>query len=75
MRLGRQYGDPRLEAASARALDLKSYSYRTVRNILSSAQDRLPLPATETGPAPHHANIRGAAYYTDSPEEDPTHVD
>jgi transposase len=75
MRLGRQYGSDRLEAASARALQLESYSYRTVRNILSAAQDRLPLDTAETGPAPHHANIRGAAYYTDHPEEDSPHVD
>ena len=75
MRLGRQYGDPRLEAASTRALALKSYSYRTVKNILASAQDRLPFEETESDPTPHHANIRGAAYYTHHPEEDRIYVD
>ena len=73
MRLGRQYGADRLEAASARALRLNSYSYRTVKNILASAQDRLPFQDTETDPTPHHANIRAAAYYT-TPEEDPFHA-
>ena len=29
------------EAASTRALRLRSYSYRTVKNILSAKQDRL----------------------------------
>jgi len=65
MRLGRRYGPERLEAASARAERLRSYSYRTVKNILASAQDRLPFedesPAPE--PTPSHGNIRGADYY------------
>ncbi len=73
MRLGRTYGDTRLDAASARAVALGSYRYRTVKNILASAQDRLPLdaPAAAT-PTPTHANIRGAAYYgATRPQEDP----
>ena len=68
MSLGRRSGAERLEAASARALHLQSYSYRTVKNILSSAQDRLPFGDTETPPTPHHDNIRGAAYYADAEE-------
>ena len=46
-RLGRQYGPDRLEAASARAMRLQSYSYRTVRNILmptSAALTTTPTP-------------------------------
>ncbi len=65
MRLGRSYGAERLEAACARAEHLRSYSYRTVKNILASAQDRLPFedepPAL--APTPSHENIRGALYY------------
>jgi transposase len=75
MRLGRQHGEARLEAASTRALALESYSYRTVRNILASAQDRLPLESAESEPTPHHANIRGGDYYTHHPEEDQTRAD
>ena len=52
---------------------MNSYSYRTVKNILASAQDRLPFQDTEIDPTPHHANIRGAAYYT-NPEEDLFHA-
>ena len=64
MRLGRQYGNDRLDAASARAMALGSCRYRTVRNILAAGQDRLPLaPPAETNPTPAHANIRGATYY------------
>jgi hypothetical protein len=65
MRLGRRYGPERLEVACTRAERLRSYSYRTVKNILASAQDRLPFedepPAPE--PTPLHGNIRGADYY------------
>jgi transposase len=65
MRLGRHYGSERLEAASARAERLRSYSYRTVKNILASAQDRLPLEDEPPAPVPTpaHGNIRGADYY------------
>ncbi len=72
MRLGRRYGDERLEAASRRAEHLRSYSYRTVENILTSAQDRLPFNEQEsrpTAPTPVHANIRGASYYAAAKEE------
>ena len=65
IRLGRRYGDDRLDAACARAERLRSYSYRTVKNILASAQDRLPLEDEPTTPAqgPSHENIRGGEYY------------
>ena len=71
MRLGRRYGDRRLEAASRRAAALGSYRYRTVKNILAAAQDRLPLEDASEGsrPTPTHANIRGAAYYAPPEEE------
>ena len=66
MRLSQRYGPERLEAASTRALRLRSYSYRTVKNILSAKQDRLPLEEeTPSIPStPLHDNIRGAGYYT-----------
>ena len=73
MRLGRRYGAERLEAASRRATPLLSYSYRTVKNILSSAQDRLPFDEQEprpTPPTPVHANIRGARYYAAAQEDE-----
>ena len=61
MRLGRRHGDARLDAASARALAIRSCHYRTVKNILATGQDRLPLePSAESAPTPTHANIRNA---------------
>ena len=70
MRLGRQYGDARLEAASARALALGSCRFHTVKNILAAGRDRLPLEPPDTAPTPNHANIRGAGYYAPLREED-----
>jgi transposase len=70
MRLGKRYGPGRLEAACERAEHLRSYSYRTVKNILASSQDRLPFEG-ETSDAPTtltHDNIRGAEYYRGAKE-------
>ena len=64
MRLGKKHGFDRLEAASRRALHLRAYSYRTVKNILAAETDRLPLEEEiPAPPAPRHDNIRGADYY------------
>ena len=61
MRLGRQHGNDRLDAASARAIALRSCRFHTVKNILATGQDHLPLdPPAETAPAPVHDNIRNA---------------
>ena len=64
MRLGRRYGNERLEAACTRALAIASPSYRSVDSILKHGLDRTPLPATGAR-RPHvaHANVRGPAYY------------
>jgi len=65
MRLGKTYDHARLEAAAARALQLGAPSYRTVRNILTTGVDRVPLVETVSSPSlPVHSNIRGSAYYT-----------
>ena len=44
LRLGRRYGDGRLEAASARALAVGARSYRHVDSILKHGLDRLAAP-------------------------------
>ena len=72
MRLGRQHGNDRLDAACTRAIALGSCRFDTVRNILTAGQDRLPFePPAETTPTPAHDNIRGAAYYAATTREDP----
>ncbi len=62
-RLSKRYGTDRLEAACDRADKLGSCRYRTVRNILASGMDRVPLHDQYIGSVPTHDNIRGAAYY------------
>jgi transposase len=64
MRLGRRYGDDRLEAAAARALAIRGLSYRSVESILKAGLDGLPLPDAEPVTSIGvHANVRGPAYY------------
>jgi transposase len=64
MRLGRRFSGERLEAACRRALALGSYSYRTVKNILSAGLDQAVVDEdSESPPRPAHENIRGADYY------------
>jgi transposase len=64
MRLGRRYGDDRLEAAATRALAIRAHSYRSVESILKAGLDGQPLPGTEPGTTiGDHANVRGPAYY------------
>jgi transposase len=64
MRLGRRYGNERLEAAAARALAVRALSYRSVESILRAGLDGLPLPGSEPViPAVRHANVRGGGYY------------
>lgn len=65
IRLGKRYGEPRLEAACRRALSVRALSYRSVESILKNGLDRKPLP--ERGGRPldrrHHENLRGPDYY------------
>jgi transposase len=66
LRLGKAYGDDRLEAACERALGLGAYSYKSVKSILSTGLDQQPL-LQANGAGKHvpldHKNIRGATYY------------
>ena len=65
IRLAGRYGDDRAEAACARALRLRSYSYRSVESILRTGLDRQPLPGDKPALPPHpaHQNVRGPGYY------------
>jgi transposase len=67
LRLGRRYGEARLEAACARALAVGARSYRHVDSILKHGLERLPLPeaAAPSQPGPVHEHLRGPAYYLD----------
>lgn len=64
MRLGKSYGDDRLEAACRRALKLGSCSYKSIDSILRRGLDRLALPEQqELDLSIEHDNIRGSNYY------------
>lgn len=64
MRLGDRYGSERLEAACARALSVRSLSYRSIESILKNGLDQVPLPEhTEQRLHPPHDNVRGPEYY------------
>ena len=63
-RLARQFGDARLEAACARALSIRSPTYRSVNSILASGLDRQQVSNTTAQAAlPLHDNVRGPDYY------------
>ncbi len=66
LRLAKQYGNERLEAACDRAVLVRARSYRHVQSILKNGLDRVPPPETssETATPPiAHENVRGGDYY------------
>jgi transposase len=64
LRLGKSYGEDRLEAAAKRANEINGRSYKSVESILKNGLDRKPLPDENPSSAPiDHANIRGGEYY------------
>jgi transposase len=66
MRLGKTYGDDRLEAACRRALAIQATSYKSIEAILRHRLDQAPRPtssASGSTPPLRHSNIRGADYF------------
>jgi transposase len=64
LRLGKSYGEDRLEAACHRANLIGGRTYKSVESILKNGLDRKPLPDESTSEAPvDHPNIRGGGYY------------
>jgi transposase len=65
MRLARNVGRDRMEAACTRALAIGAHRYRSVASILEKGLDRQPVtgPAQAELPLPDHANVRGPEYY------------
>lgn len=65
MRLAREYGAERLEAACARALSVRAPHYRSVKSILACGLDRQEstLSGAAASPMPSHDNVRGPGYY------------
>jgi hypothetical protein len=67
IRLANRYPHERLNIACERALKYKSFSYRTVDDILKNNDDLMPdiNEQTVTRPPIIHANIRGKQYFSD----------
>jgi transposase len=63
LRLAKAYGNDRLEAACQRAARLQVISYRSLASILKHGLDRQSPTPTQAPLPPHHANVRGPAYY------------
>jgi len=64
LRLAKTYSNERLEAACQRALQLRAFSYQSLRSILKNSLDRqLSLEPDSDKSGPRHKNVRGADYY------------
>jgi transposase len=63
LRLGKRYGEVRLEAACSRALRVKARSYRHVESILKNGLDRMATRDEQTSLSLTHENVRGRDYY------------
>ena len=73
MRLGKTYGESRLEAACQRACFLRSFSFQSIKSILHHSLDKEPLPQSPEPISQNsqklHANLRGATYYQQNSEK------
>ena len=64
LRLGERYTPARLEAACGRALHVGAVSYKSVKSILSTGLDQLPVEEQTALALPQdHDHVRGGAYY------------
>ena len=65
IRLSKQYGCDRVEAACRRAVSTKAISYTSVESILKHQLDKLPLPqdCPQSSLPQVHENIRGSGYF------------
>lgn len=64
LRLGKTYGNDRLEAACQRALLLGTQRYKSIESILKHGLDKQPVPEQQELTLPEdHDNIRGPDYY------------
>lgn len=65
LKLGKEFGGDRLNAACKRALATRAWSYSSVKSILKTGLDQRPLPL-EIEPIQlklPHINLRGASYF------------
>lgn len=63
LRLGREVGPERLEAACTRAVAHGACRYRSIKAILDSGLDRQSTTTSDSTELPDHDNVRGPQYY------------
>ena len=63
IRLGKAFGNARLEAACRRALHFDTCSYASLKSILEKKLETQPLELELPLPSPTHENLRGGPYY------------
>jgi transposase len=64
LRMGKDYSNPRLEAACSRALTINAANYRSVSSILKNGLDKQSqIEATQTTLPLTHSEVRGPEYY------------
>jgi transposase len=63
LRLAKDYGNERLEAACSRAVDLKAPSYKFIASTLKNGLDQQPSPVAQADLPLTHANVRRPNYY------------
>jgi transposase len=71
LRLAKEAGNERLEAACNRAIEINALSLKSIKSILNSGLDKRPLPEKPRQLTLVHENIRGAnSFNTQQPEEE-----
>lgn len=63
LRLGKQYGNHRLEAACQRALTGPTVNYGMIANILKRNLDKVTTANQEPASIPEHHQVRGPQAY------------
>ncbi len=63
LRLGKHYGDQRLEAACRRAVEYEEFRYKYIRTILEKGLDKQNTELPDTQPQLNHRNVRGGTYF------------
>lgn len=64
IRLGKRYGNDRVDRACAKALKMHIVGYRHIESMLKTGRDQLPeVVDVADRPAVSHDNLRGATYY------------
>ncbi|MEE9452622.1 MAG: IS21 family transposase, partial [Gammaproteobacteria bacterium] len=63
LRLGKKYGNDRLEKAAALALKTGALRYQHIESILKKGLEQFPLAQSTRTLVPEHTNVRGHDYF------------